>query len=399
MQTTINPTEIVFSAVKSAHATRTHAITLADAAEEITGPLHAAKVARIREYVTAGQKDEASKLKRTLPAFMFSGTFARRKSDAILKHSGLLVLDFDGCGTEPKAALASDPHAVLAFVSPSGNGLKVVISIEADPATHGASFDAARAYFRERYSLDADPSGRDLARLCYVSHDPDAILKTTAELLHRPHMTIETTQDYISNEGDSPTTSTPPTDTPPALYGLCNIDAMLTATQPTASGQRHRKLFSLARGLRFDCGLADKSFQELKPIIKRWHEMALPKIGTQSFTESWSDFVHAWGRAKTPLSESSLSAAWQAVQVEQLPPDADKYDKPEVQKLVALCWHLARHTGIFYLSMHSAAGLLDCQPMQVKRYLAMLQADGLLTILKPGNAHTATTYSWKNGTA
>lgn len=382
--------EITFSTVKNARATATHVITLADAVGAITGPLHAATVARIREHVAAGRKEEASKLKSTLPAFMFSGVFARRRGDALQHHSGLLVLDFDGCGIEQKAALAADPHAVLVFVSPSGNGLKVVVSVEADPAKHGASFDAARGYFRERFNLDADPSGRDLARLCFASHDPGAILKTAAALLHRPYMTIETIQDYKSNE------TAPPTDAPPTLYGLCNIDAMLAATQPTAPGQRHRKLFSLARGLRFDCGLADKAYQELKPIIKRWHEMALPKIGTQSFTESWSDFVHAWTRAKTPLSESSLSAAWQAAQVEPLPPEAGEYDKPEVQKLVALCWHLARHNGIFYLSMHAAAGLLNCQPMQIKRYLATLQADRLLTIIKPGNAHTATVYRWKD---
>ncbi len=384
---------ITFSAIPNASATATHSITLADAFEEITGQRHAGTVARIRELVTSGRKEDASKIKRTLPAFMFSGVFTRRSNDALLTHSGLLVLDFDGCGTGRKVELANDPHTVLAFDSPSGNGLKVVISVEADGKTHGASFDAARLYFRDRFNLEADHSGRDLARLCFASHDPGAILKTTADLLHRPYMTTETTYDHISNEQGPP--STQPTGET-SLCGLCNnAESVLTATQPTAPGQRHRKLFSLARGLRFDCGLADKSFHELKPIIKRWHEMALPKIGTQSFDETWSDFVHAWKRAKKPLSESSLSAAWQAAQTEQLPPDAADYDKPEVQRLVALCWHLARHKGTFYLSMHAAADLLACQPMQIKRYLTMLQADGLLSVIKPGNTHTATTYRWR----
>jgi len=397
MQTTINPAEIVFSAVKSAHATRTHAITLADAAEEITGPLHAATVARIREHVTAGRKDEVSKLKRTLPAFMFSGTFSKRNGDALQNHSGLLVLDFDNCGTDRKTELASDPHAVLAFVSPSGNGLKLVVSVEANPATHGASFDAARLYFRERFNLDADPSGRDLARLCFVSYDPGAILNT-APRCHIDHIDHTDNIDNISKVKTPPTPQTPPTDLHPALYGLCDIESVLTATQPTAPGQRHRKLFSLARGLRFDAGLAGKPFSELRPIVKRWHEMALPKIGTQGFTESWSDFVHAWTRAKTPLSQSSLSAAWTAAQTEELPPQAGEYDRREVQHLVALCWQLARHDGTFYLSMHAAAELLNTDSKQVQRWLKMLQADGLLTIVKPGNAHTATTYAWKDGT-
>ena len=123
--------------------------------------------------------------------------------------------------------------------------------------------------------------------------------------------------------------------------------------------------------------------------------MALGQIGTQSFDETWSDFVHAWTRAKSPLSQSSLASAWSASQTDDPPPEAAVYDHPNVQRLVCLCWQLARHNGTFYLSMHSAAGLLGVDAKQVQRWLRMLQVDGLLAIVKVGNTHTATTYSWK----
>jgi len=83
--------------------------------------------------------------------------------------------------------------------------------------------------------------------------------------------------------------------------GLCApqpLATILKQTQPTQPGQRHRKLFDLARGLRFEGGLADAPMPELKKIVKRWYVMARPHIGTQEFTESWSDFVHA---ALTPI--------------------------------------------------------------------------------------------------
>jgi hypothetical protein len=387
--------KILISAVKNARAIATHTLTLHEVVEEITGGKHAAIMARIREHAQAGRKAEASALKKTLPAVMFAGVFKSRRSDALEKHSGLLVLDFDGCGTDRKVEIAADPHVVLAFVSPSGNGLKVVVSVEADAALHGQSFDAALAYFREHFGLDADPSGRDLARLCFVSHDPGAILKTSSMTCHIEDIEDIEDKEDLGNKGAHNTPPPPPTDAPPALCVLCDIETILKDTQPTAPGQRHRKLFKLARGLRFEAGLADKPFAELKPIVRRWYDMALKQIGTQNFTETWTDFIIAWPRATTPLFQSSLSSAWTAAQADDPPPEAADYDHPDVQRLVCLCWQLARHKGTFYLSMHSAAGLLGVHAKQVQRWLLMLQAEKLLAVVKPGNTHTATTYSWK----
>lgn len=167
----------------------------------------------------------------------------------------------------------------------------------------------------------------------------------------------------------------------------------MTATQPTQPGQRHRKIFALARGLRFEAGLADARMPELKQIVKRWYDVAKPNIGTQDFTESWSDFVHAWERVKTPLSQCAITAAWQAVQAGDMPSEAIQYDRTEVRQLVALCWHLGRH-GEFYLSMTQAAELLNVTAMTVCRWLKMLQADEVLTLTKPGTRHTAAHYRW-----
>lgn len=308
-----------------------------------------------------------------------------------------MVLDFDGVDIGRKEEIASAPHAVLTFVSPSGNGLKTVIRVEADKTTHAASFEAARVYYRERYGLDLDPSGKDLARLCFTSYDPTAVVNHKAEVLHRPHMTIETIHDNGDNTCDM---QTPPADRKreadaPILYSLCNIEEVIRATQPTRFGQRHQKIFDLARGLRFDCRLGDKELKDLKPIVKRWHDMALPNIDTKEFTETWSDFVHAWTRAKTPLSEGGLATAWKRAQEGTPPPDCAMYDNATVQKLVALCWNLGSVSGTFYLSMHTAAKLLKVQAMTIQRWLKMMLADGLIEVIKAGTKKAATTYAWK----
>ena len=385
---------IELSRVRNARDTQTHVITLADAVKEITGSNNAATVAEIRRLKVGGEREKADGIKRALPAFMFAGTFTRRKNDAIKQHSGLLVLDFDNIDTGLKSRLARDPHAVLCFVSPSGNGLKLVVRIDNDPTGHGESFEMARRYFSEQFSVEAD-AGKDLARLCFVSHDPDAVFRDTAKVLHRPHMTIQTTHDYtdhISNVRQPP----PGEHDTEGLYGLCNTNDVLNSTLPTHPGQRHRKLFSLARGLRFDCGLAEAPPKELKAIIRRWYEMAKPCIGTQDFTESWSDFVHAWSRVRSPLSSTNpVAAAWAAVQGGEHPKEAEEYDREEVRQLVALCWHLGRNAETFYLAMRTAAGMLNVEAMTVCRWFKMLQADDIIALVKTGNTHTASTYRWQ----
>ena len=41
-------------------------------------------------------KDSRNKLKKKLPAICFSGTFSKRLDSAIIEHSGIICLDFDG---------------------------------------------------------------------------------------------------------------------------------------------------------------------------------------------------------------------------------------------------------------------------------------------------------------
>jgi hypothetical protein len=187
MQAQILKTPIAW--VANVQQTQTRTITLKDAFEEITGPKNAPAIAEIQRLQAEGKTADAKKLKKKLPAIMFTGTFSRRNCAGLVQHSGLMVLDFDDCGVGLKETLAADPHAVLCFVSPRGTGLKLVIRIEpaADAAEHGESFDAAKAYFRERYRVEADPSGRDVSRLCFVSHDPEAIFQDAGEVLHRPY--------------------------------------------------------------------------------------------------------------------------------------------------------------------------------------------------------------------
>ncbi|MBQ9652979.1 MAG: hypothetical protein IJV32_02015 [Bacteroidales bacterium] len=110
----------------------------------------------------------------------FSGTFTARKEDRLVKHSGLLCLDFDHV---PKLeeffqALKSDQQlqTQLLFRSPSGDGLKWVIKIDLEQCRHAEWFRAVANYVFKTYHIPVDPSGKDICRACFLPWDPRAYL-------------------------------------------------------------------------------------------------------------------------------------------------------------------------------------------------------------------------------
>ena len=124
-------------------------------------------------------KTARNELKKGLIAIMFSGEFAKRDSQSITKASGLYCLDFDNLPKDQmetlRALLKDDPYVLSFFLSPSGNGLKVIISIPTPktPEIHSRWFEPISAYFKTVYYCEPDKSCKDISRLCFISHDPE----------------------------------------------------------------------------------------------------------------------------------------------------------------------------------------------------------------------------------
>jgi len=72
----------------------------------------------------------------------------------------------------------NDPHSVACFRSPSGDGFKIVY--QCDPSDHDAAFRSMDTHVRARYGLAPDPTGKDVSRLCFLSHDPAAVVNDFA---------------------------------------------------------------------------------------------------------------------------------------------------------------------------------------------------------------------------
>jgi hypothetical protein len=121
-------------------------------------------------------KDEARKFKaQNFDYVTFSGTFSKREDKALIKHSGLMVIDFDHVANieRLKADLLKDEYfdTELLFVSPSGDGLKWVIPVDLSRCPHAEYFESIKNYVWQTYHLQIDKSGRDVSRACFLGHD------------------------------------------------------------------------------------------------------------------------------------------------------------------------------------------------------------------------------------
>lgn len=119
-------------------------------------------------------KDERNKLKQKLPAICFSGTFNKRNDNSLINHSGLICLDFDGYSSRKemmaaKNDLIADKFVYSCFISPSGDGLKVIVKIPKDSMNHKNYFNSLKDYFN---SDNFDVTSKNLSRVCYESYDP-----------------------------------------------------------------------------------------------------------------------------------------------------------------------------------------------------------------------------------
>lgn len=214
-------------------------ITLADFIDCIRSDEYAAPIATVRASLAAGELKAVETAKKNLPAASLSGEVSGARAKAVAEnrftHSGLLQIDLDAKDNphwsvaDMRAALIADPHILAVFASPSGNGIKAIAAIPADPSLHLPTFLAAEAHFH-KYSLTIDRACKDPVRLCFISHDPEAWLRpdtaTPFTPLDSPQNLPSTTEPHHHHRDNAPEDAAP----------------THTATQNTTGGITIRRL-------------------------------------------------------------------------------------------------------------------------------------------------------------
>ena len=156
------------------------------------------QIDEIRYHISNGDTKEASSIKQKLPVITISATFkgGRKKGD-VDSYTGLLHLDYDKVDNvqELKAKVINIPYTYAAFISPSGNGLKVLVKSDNILSTHTFAFNALRDYYDGIVGVTSDSGVKDFTRLCFVSSDSTLFINDDAKVFKA--------QSYPNNETKS----------------------------------------------------------------------------------------------------------------------------------------------------------------------------------------------------
>lgn len=195
------PLNFQCSIIQRAVDTATQPISFRDALQGIICGHWSRQVMAVQNAYASGGKDAASKPKKELPGILFSGTFTKRSSQALVQHSGLICADLDDLKervASVKELIVADPHVLAAFVSPTGAGLKVVF--RCDPTKpHAEAYHALEHYMLDHFGLQIDEKCSDVSRICFVSHDPEAFVAESAEVLPYPEKAPEQPREYTKS--------------------------------------------------------------------------------------------------------------------------------------------------------------------------------------------------------
>ena len=147
--------------------------------KDIISDKYKTEVEEIRNLIAQGNKAEADNKKKQLLAFTPSAVFTEKRQMPFLEmYSGFVHLDFDKLTPEQLqtafAIISKISYTSLCFISPSGNGLKVFVEVSTELEHHDIAYLQVQKYYEDATGLKADPSCKDVTRLCFMSHDPNA---------------------------------------------------------------------------------------------------------------------------------------------------------------------------------------------------------------------------------
>lgn len=145
--------------------------------------LHEIKTGKYRPGITYLRKSLAEnkleayeKAKKSLPAFTPSGKFVGgRKMEFLEAYSNFIILDIDKLSQtdlqKAKHKANQSEYTYASFISPSGNGLKILVKVNTTKEDHKETFLAIQKHYETLLNQEIDKSGKDITRLCFYSFD------------------------------------------------------------------------------------------------------------------------------------------------------------------------------------------------------------------------------------
>lgn len=136
------------------------------------------------EEIRKAENPSKSPLKDKLPLFTPTGIFNYRSMAGLEAYNGIICLDIDNVSNanELKERAKSLPWVYAAFITPSGQGLKVLVKTSATPETYKTVEIQVSDAFLEATGCSRDNHCKDIARIQFVSYDPELYINENAQI-------------------------------------------------------------------------------------------------------------------------------------------------------------------------------------------------------------------------
>jgi len=197
--------------------------TIATILEEIKTGKYKPGIIYLRKSLAEKKEEAYNKAKKSLPAFTPSGKFVGgRKLEFLTEYSKFIILDIDKLSTtdlqKSKSIAAQSEFTYACFISPSGNGLKILVKIDTPKTEHKETFLKVQAHYENILKLEIDKSGKDLTRLCFYSWDENLYQNENATVFASE--TKQSCQTELVSVSPLPTATVTATDYD-AIYNHC----------------------------------------------------------------------------------------------------------------------------------------------------------------------------------
>ena len=150
--------------------------TIPEILNEIKTGKYRPGITYLRKSLAENKLEAYEKAKKSLPAFTPSGKFVGgRKMEFLEAYSNFIILDIDKLSQtdlqNAKHKANQSEYTYASFISPSGNGLKILVKVNTTKEDHKETFLAIQKHYETLLNHEIDKSGKDITRLCFYSFD------------------------------------------------------------------------------------------------------------------------------------------------------------------------------------------------------------------------------------
>ena len=132
---------------------------------------------KINGIRNAANKEQRDELKKHLFVITWQGVFSHKNNNGCVSLSSLVCIDIDHQTVSDlqhiKQTISAWPFVLAFFMSPSDDGLKVIIRTDNYSIDHyGNCYRQVEKLFTDAFGIQPDSRCEDLSHPCYISYDP-----------------------------------------------------------------------------------------------------------------------------------------------------------------------------------------------------------------------------------